>query len=135
MIPVSRQQFDILNRKIKGIKTKKMSEEDLYCVHCISTQKAHLTYYHDSILHEKLPDFKWNCIAFIGDETRKLESFECKLCNAKFRTFHILKRHIDTIHDLMKMFTCESCNYSSCQEEDLENHVCTSIHVKNNHTI
>ena len=97
----------------------------------ISKQKALLTYYHDSIPHEKLPDFKWHCIAFIGDETRKLQSFECKLCSAKFQTLHNLKRHIDTIHDFMKMFTCECCNYSSCKE-DLENHICKSVHEKNN---
>ena len=66
-----------------------------------------------------------------GFETLYKESYknvyECRLCNAQFRSSSHLQRHKANVHQLLKPFTCTYCTKTFGQKEALKEHI-KSVH-------
>lgn len=55
------------------------------------------------------------------------EVHACVYCSRTFNSFHLLRSHQESMHDL-KMFVCPRCNLSFCDRMDLQAHM--SVHAE-----
>ena len=55
------------------------------------------------------------------------KAFECTQCDASFSVAQMLKKHIRSVHQKLKLFTCSTCSSSFAEKSNLIRHV-LSVH-------
>ena len=50
--------------------------------------------------------------------------YKCNTCQKEFSTYSNLKRHTDNIHDKIKQYKCEFCDFCAAQKPNLKKHSC-----------